>query len=85
VVTVALVVVGVRAAYPFLYKEYCTHMPTCRYYPPGYWSSPSSPSSGSPDSQQSQSPYYQEGYNSGTSGLARKGYGDDMGLPSASC
>ena len=40
--------------------------------------SPSSPSSGSPGSQQSQSPYYQEGYNSGTSGLARKGYGDNM-------
>lgn len=39
---------------------------------------PSSPAPGSPGSQQSQSPYYQEGYNSGTSGLARKGYGDDM-------
>lgn len=43
----------------------------------------SSPSSLSSPSQsqspaQSQSPYYQEGYTSGTSGLARNGYGDDM-------
>lgn len=39
-------------------------------------SSGSSAPSTSPS--QSQSPYYQEGYNSGTSGLARNGYGDDM-------
>ena len=64
------VLVGVTHEY--LYKFYCTHMPTCRYYPP------SSRSPSSPDSQQSRSPYYQEGYNSGTSGLARNGYGDDM-------
>jgi hypothetical protein len=76
---VAIVVLGPVAGkylWPSIYKLYCTHIvATCRYYPP---SSPSSPSSGSPDSQQSQSPYYQEGYNSGTSGLARKGYGDNM-------
>ncbi len=74
-VTAVLVGVGVVAAIvakPILYRVYCTHMPTCRYYPP------SSPSSGVPDSPQSGSPYYQEGYNSGTSGLARKGYGDNM-------
>ena len=69
-VAIAVLVV---ANYPYLYKAYCTNTPTCRYYGP--WSSPSS---SSPDSQQSQSPYYQEGYNSGTSGLARKGYGFNM-------
>ena len=36
------------------------------------------PSPSSPSSPSAQSPYYQEGYNSGTSGLARKGYGDNM-------
>jgi Protein of unknown function (DUF2510) len=69
-VAIAVLVV---ANYPYLYKTYCTNTPTCRYYGPL-----SSPSSSSPGSQQSQSPYYQEGYNSGTSGLARNGYGDDM-------
>lgn len=39
---------------------------------------PSAPTPGSPGSRQAQSPYYQEGYDSGTSGLARKGYGDNM-------
>ncbi|OBG35798.1 hypothetical protein [Mycobacterium sp. E3198] len=47
-------------------------------YPRFFEKGSSAPASGSPGSQQSQSPYYQEGYDSGTSGLARKGYGDDM-------
>ncbi len=76
---VAMVVLGPVAAkylWPSIYKVYCSHIvATCRNYPP---SSPSSPSSGSPGSPQSQSPFYQEGYSSGTSGLARKGYGDNM-------
>jgi Protein of unknown function (DUF2510) len=47
-------------------------------YPLGVVAKLHAPPSPSPGSQQSQSPYYQEGYNSGTSGLARKGYGDNM-------
>jgi hypothetical protein len=38
----------------------------------------SSPSSSSPDSQQSQSPSYQAGYDSGASGLARNTYGEEF-------
>jgi hypothetical protein len=66
-----LVIVAKPYVHPFLiHKLYSPHSQQSH--------SPSSPSSGSPDSQQSQSQYYQEGYNSGTSGLARKGYGDNM-------
>lgn len=70
IVLVVLVVVAInRIGIPFW-----QHSIYPRFFEKGS-SSSSSPSSQSPSSQ---SPSYQEGYNSGTFGLARKGYGDDM-------
>lgn len=76
----AVVVIGLCLAIlgpgqPYLYKIYCTHMPSCHYpstgTPPPGSSEQSGPSGGSA--------YYQKGYASGKSGFARSNYGVGMG------
>jgi hypothetical protein len=42
---------------------------------------PGQPGDNSNGAGQSQSQYYQQGYTSGTSGLARKGYADQLAIP----
>jgi hypothetical protein len=80
-IVLATVVLVAGPAHSYLFKIYCTYMPICHSHP----ASPSSPdpqqpgSPSHPDGSTGGSAYYQKGYQSAKSGLARQNYGVDEG------